>query len=396
MKKNSIGFYGNTYPSKRMIINKVDSVIYQPIEEKRKIKILILKLLGKMSKKFRYSSIYYNNIFFTLKFKKNKSDLIHTYNRICIDNNVKWVSTFEKTLPAYISKDNDLDERFIANQVKYICSDNCLAIMPISKWAYKYQINLLKDRVSKDELNKIINKMHVLYPPQEVLISPDELKNKFCNDYIQFLFVGRELKRKGGLEVIKAFSKFSIIKNIRLIVIGSLDSGVNAYSITREEKEEIRKLIKSNRNIVHYESLPNNEVLQIMKESHIGLLPTIGDTFGFSVLEMQACGCPVISTNREALSEFNNEDLGWIINTSSLKIDSGDDYGNYTAKEVKTVSDYIFLELEKIIAEVIKDRKQIYEKAEKCLVSILQNNNPITYEELLNEIYCTTLVSDKT
>lgn len=63
-----------------------------------------------------------------------------------------------------------------------------------------------------------------------------------------------------------------------------------------------------------------------MKQCHIGLLPTFGDTFGFSVLEMQACGCPVITSNNYALPEINNKEIGWICDIQESIKKYGEDY----------------------------------------------------------------------
>lgn len=63
----------------------------------------------------------------------------------------------------------------------------------------------------------------------------------------------------------------------------------------------------------HHTSLSNDAVLEMIKTSDVGLLPTWQETYGFSVLEMQACGCPVITTNVRALPEINPENAGWLI-----------------------------------------------------------------------------------
>lgn len=57
-----------------------------------------------------------------------------------------------------------------------------------------------------------------------------------------------------------------------------------------------------------------------MKKSDVGLLPTWADTYGYSVLEFQACGCPVISSNTRGLPEINNNEAGWIINMPLTKL----------------------------------------------------------------------------
>lgn len=50
-----------------------------------------------------------------------------------------------------------------------------------------------------------------------------------------------------------------------------------------------------------------------MKNSHVGLLQTWSDTYGYSVLEFQACACSVITTDLRALPEINNNEVGWLI-----------------------------------------------------------------------------------
>ncbi|MFH4294310.1 glycosyltransferase, partial [Acinetobacter baumannii] len=73
------------------------------------------------------------------------------------------------------------------------------------------------------------------------------------------------------------------------------------------------------KNIKIYSNVDNNKVIEMIREHHIGLFPTWADTFGYSVLEFQACGCPVISTDVRALSEINNNDIGWLINVDKNK-----------------------------------------------------------------------------
>lgn len=61
-------------------------------------------------------------------------------------------------------------------------------------------------------------------------------------------------------------------------------------------EDEIRQLIKENEWIKHDTQLENAQLLALFKESQIGFLPTSKDTFGYSVLEMQASA--VLSSQR--------------------------------------------------------------------------------------------------
>jgi len=92
-------------------------------------------------------------------------------------------------------------------------------------------------------------------------------------------------------------------------------------NISLIERKKLKSLILDNLDrITYYEYLPNNEILELMKyKIQVGMLPTRGDTYGYSVLEFQASGCPVISTDVRALLEINNEDCGWIINVPKNK-----------------------------------------------------------------------------
>lgn len=52
------------------------------------------------------------------------------------------------------------------------------------------------------------------------------------------------------------------------------------------------------------ERLPNPQTLALFGRSHFALLPTFGDTFGFSAIEAMQTYCPVIATDQGALNEF--------------------------------------------------------------------------------------------
>src|SRR5690606_873447 len=99
-----------------------------------------------------------------------------------------------------------------------------------------------------------------------------------------------------------------------LNIVSSMNFGDYATH-TNESHFELAQTIIDQfpNNIKHYKHLKNEEVLDLFKKTHVGLLPTWADSFGYSVLEAQACGCPVITTDIRALPEINNNDIGWLI-----------------------------------------------------------------------------------
>ncbi|TNT11338.1 glycosyltransferase family 4 protein, partial [Escherichia coli] len=76
--------------------------------------------------------------------------------------------------------------------------------------------------------------------------------------------------------------------------------------------------IYSSNNISLYTNISNMSVLKLMSESSVGILPTWGDTYGYSVLEMQSFGLPVITSNVRALPEINHNDLIFNVDTNIL------------------------------------------------------------------------------
>ena len=152
-----------------------------------------------------------------------------------------------------------------------------------------------------------------------------------------------------------------------------------------KDKDLAEKLVSGNTNIKYYKTLPNNKVLELLKNSHIGLLPTYADTYGYSVLEAQAAGCPVISTNIRALPEINNNEAGWIIEVPK------DKNGNAilkTPEDRKELSSIIEQELYRIIKdEIIPNPEIIKKKGEKALQRIRQHHNPNDKAQFLENLY---------
>ena len=121
-----------------------------------------------------------------------------------------------------------------------------------------------------------------------------------------------------------------------------------------------------------------------MKICDIGLLPTYADSFGLSVLEAQACGLPVISTDVRVLPEINNTDCGWLIRVP--KNEMGEALYS-TPEERAQLSQKIQDGLEAILRSILKDQSSIYPKALKALERIREMHDPEDFSQKLREIY---------
>ncbi len=385
-----VGVYSDSYPDKRMILNKVPDLQYTQIVNRRENIGRALRFIGRSFPAVRQTELFAQGVHFTLDAPYYPNiDVIHTFNRVCLHDRNRWVATFEKTFPEYFSDENRIDYRLMKKLLPLILSDKCIALLPMSQWAYNYELWLLSQFANQKEIAQIKGKMSILYPPQDVLISSEELNEKFRKmEKLRFLYVGGQVKRKGGAEVLKAFHRLSRqYDSFTLTFVGKLGDSYNNFCLDEEELKEIQAIIANADWLEYHEKLPNEKVIKLAKQAHIGLLPTMGDTFGFSVLEMQACGCPVITTDRQALPEFNNDQCGWLINTKDIQLPHGDDFAHYLRDEVETLSKAIEENLIIIGTDILENKQMICCKAEKSLKRIINRHAPIEYGERLYSIY---------
>lgn len=388
--KPIVGVYSDSYPDQRMILNKVPELQYVQIDNRRENIGRVLRFAGRAFPKLRQTELYAQGVHFSLDAPHYpKIDVIHTFNRMCLHDRNRWIATFEKTFPEYFRDENIIDFRLMKKQLPLIVSDKCIAILPMSQWAYNYELWLLSQFANREDINRIKEKMIVLYPPQELLITREEIKQKFANlQKIRFLYVGTQVKRKGGAEVLKAFQKlYRKYKDFSMTFIGNLDGNYNNFYLDEKEKKEIQSIIQNADWLEFHEKVSNEEVLKLAKQAHVGLLPSMGDTFGFSVLEMQACGCPVITTDRQALPEINNDQCGWLINTKDVQLPHGDDFAHYLRAEVETLSKAIEEKLIEIGSDILENKQLICCKAEKSIERITNRHAPKEYGARLYSIY---------
>lgn len=383
MKGNKylIGYVDNGYPSFRMIYKKIKGVDYIKISGKNDMRYAFFHICSKLlknciiEKKREIYAYQYN------PFIKKEIDVIHIFNGICQNKRVNWVSTFEAQCPVYLNYSDILYRNIIINAVEKIKMNNCKAILFMSEWSKNKTLLYWNKLIPDIDYRKCINKMLILPPPQEVLINKDEIIDKFNDiDNMEFVFVGNDFWRKGGMELLHILNKYATDYNFKLTIISNL-SYTKYYTLSthKDEREVVEKYI-NDRNWIDLKSeLKNEEVLKILKKSHIGFLPTYADTYGFSVLEMQAAGCPVVTTDVSALKEINNNDVGWIMETDINYMDE-----KYEQKMQKKILE----NLDKIMFEILNCKSdELKNKAFNAVNKIKNVNSPQMYEKKLFEVY---------
>ncbi|WP_241587740.1 glycosyltransferase, partial [Rosenbergiella epipactidis] len=314
-----------------------------------------------------------------------KVDLYHTFNYICCTNK-NWVVTFETMLPRFVGLFNDLNNlssnKLIEEYLIKIADNNCLAVLPISECTRKIQETILNHY--PEIKDKIMGKTHVIFPPQIPLTDINSIRER-NSDIINFLFVGKDFYRKGGAEIVLAFDELLRSneidpRNVCITLVGDINRKYN-YALGDFQYNEvffkhIESLIEKHQCFNVINDLSNSGILDLMLKSHVGLLPTWADTFGYSVLEFQASGCPVITSDVRALTEINNDDTGWIIETTkdnlgSIKIK------NETDRDLN--QELLVAGIKRCILEVINNKTSIHKKGISSLSRIKKYHDPSIY-----------------
>lgn len=389
-------FYINEkYPEKRCVIGKAIGCDYFPLaaaSSEYDLKGITEKMQHAFAHRYsRYRGEKTLSCYWLLK----RNGVVHTFNS-CISGRNEWCATFESVLPRTnytrmgLPNSKKVD-KFTIRQFKLLAKNNCLGCIALSQATYNLQmsaLNKMSAYLSAEEIALIQNKTKVLHPPQEILVSEAEIVKKYENtEVLELIFVGHDFFRKGGKELLDCLisikSQNEDAYKFHLTVVSCMNYGDYASHATKEEMEHYKEVLEKTDWIDFYESLPNEEVLQLCKKAHIGLLPTMADTYGYSVLEMQACGCAMVTTDIRSLPEINNEMSGWICHLPQNEYREA----LYQTEELRTaLKNVLHSELEKQLTLVLDaDKKELLSKSISSWERIKKYHNPVNYsKELVN------------
>lgn len=316
-------------------------------------------------------------------FDLNNVAMYHFFNSLSFGKK-PWVTTFETAIPRW----GDWDNRHrTVKGLRLIAGNPCKKIIAMSDC--NAQIQRRQVEAHFPAFSDVINeKLMVLHPPQKPLI--DSVEEKPTNKDVVFTIVGSDFFRKGGREVLQVFDHLFKAgkRNWRLNIISKMQYGDYASRATSSDLAEAERIInRYPHNVFHARQLPNKKVLTLLKDSDVALLPTYGDTYGYSVLEAQAAGCPVITTNIRALPEINNNEIGWMIEVPK------DEMGNGvldTPEERQVFSTIVFDQLYAIIESILSQPDKVLPKGIKSLQKIRRQHsithNTAVLENLYDEI----------
>lgn len=394
-----IGILSKNYAAQRLFLDKLPECQYKDVRFYnwclwKNAYLWGLKAIGKlkMSPEEMVAKLFYD-------FKMiipTGCDVFHFFNCINLGKHSKWVISVESGVPWPVSvtrcvesENADLSsigqDKYVERRIKALANSNCLGLLALSHCTENIQREIIKQFPQYESI--IAKKMITLLPPQKLVINDVKEKEVTWSEEVPltFIYVGSDFYRKGGRETVLVLSELHKRYSFKLILISSMAVDEKRYMRTENDEKESKCLIEKNKDwIEYYDRLPNTEVLEKMKRAHVCLLPTWMDTFAYSVLEAQACGTPVISTSLRALTEINNENVGWLIDVPVNRLNNP---LHLTKEQQDIFSEKLLNGLYDKVEYVLQHREEIKDKAMKCLVKIKDYHSPQKYEEKLRMVY---------
>lgn len=399
VKPPVIGVLSHNYAAKRLFLDKISGAKYKDIRFLNwflwnKAHLWFLRAIGKLRMTPEESAA---KLFYEYKaMAPTGCDLFHFFNTINYSTRTPWVVSVESAVPWPLQVtrcvervDGDLtpirNDKYVELALRYLAAPNCLGLLALSDCTKNIQLEIIKQFPQYEA--SIKKKLITLHPAQKLLISDIAEKGFTYSDdeLFTFFYVGRNFYRKGGRETIEVLAELRKKYNFKLILIIAMDKDESRYMRTCNDEAYVMEIIEGNNDwIEFYKGLPNEKVIEKAIGSHVALLPTWMDTYGYSILETMACGTPTIATSLLALTEINNSDVGWLIDVPVNKLNNP----IHTTKEQQDIFyDAIKRGLREKVEYVLSHRLEVKVKAKNGLQKIKEEHNISLYAAKLAKIY---------
>lgn len=170
------------------------------------------------------------------------------------------------------------DNAYMKIMIRHSCNvaDKIISISNSTKREIEEILNIPKNKIKTIHLATNFN--------------PGVKKNKKIGNYI--FYSGSISPRKNLIRLIKAFEKLEN-KSIFLYITGN--------TMWNNEKE--MQLIKNNSRIKVLGLVSERELIDLYQNALVYVYPSLYEGFGLPILEAQACGCPVITSNVSSMPE---------------------------------------------------------------------------------------------
>ncbi|WP_088342844.1 MULTISPECIES: glycosyltransferase [Rhodomicrobium] len=227
-------------------------------------------------------------------------DLIHAFNRIPIEP-LPFIIGFESHLPRAYGLEHT---GYFQKVSQLLAGPRCRRIIAISEHARRTFRAVHRQSGLLDRLEP---KLGVRYPNIDIPDIPDQMAGEAIEPFI-ITFVGNHFGRKGGCVAVR-LAQIALERglNLQVNIVSTLEAGASVWTDPLRPGffEPYFELLNLP-NVRHRSGLPNDAVQRLLRRSHLSLLTTFSDTFGYSIIESMANWTPVLATRQSAVPEFIN------------------------------------------------------------------------------------------
>ncbi len=386
-----VGYAGDLYPERRNIRDRVPSAEYRLVRDG----YVWLRRLARLPLVDRWLADSLRDSRF--KFQepgKAGVDLFHLFNQIRMGRS-PWILTFETFVPRFLERLGALGwdparygrDPTLQDAVDLLAEPSCHRLLALSGAAARLQERFLEP--FGDRARTILAKTEVLHPPQRPRPERAQARPPGSDPHrLHFGLVGHDFFRKGGWEVVEALTglRDRTDRAIELTVVSRVDPDHYATGTTDEDADRARRLLREHRDWIHHHpNLPHEEVLEVMEEVDVGLLPSYGETYGYVVLEFQSVGRPVVTTDIRAFPEINTPETGWLVPLRGSDEEAFRDALQTTHRSRARVR--LLAGLETVFTEILDDPGVLARKGEAALARIRRDHDPEAHARRLETLY---------
>ncbi len=234
------------------------------------------------------------------------ADLVHLYNDVAAVCPRSWVASFEDVYPARSERRGAR-----AKAIERAASDRCRAVLAISSHARRL---LAADAEAGPALLAKCRVVHPCVPRWDDLA---EAHSRFLSESpagkgpFRCLFVGNLFFLKGGEFVLDALEPLAARTDppIRLTIVSTLEIDTYVSRADERRRRAVLERIARSPWTERVEGLSPRQVRERMARSHLLLLPTLNDTFGFALVDALACGLDLVTVLSRAVPEILPQSL---------------------------------------------------------------------------------------
>jgi glycosyltransferase involved in cell wall biosynthesis len=128
---------------------------------------------------------------------------------------------------------------------------------------------------------------------------------------LKALFVARIVSIKNLLFLLETLQRIGEDKDITLTIVGPVED----HQYWERCRRAIRQL-KENVRVVYAGPKRNDELMPILQQHHLFVLPTTGENFGHSIFEALLAGRPVLISDQTPWQGLVNLKIGWDLSLS--------------------------------------------------------------------------------